>query len=112
MIELDIKILTVLACGAGTFAMRLIPFLWQERSETRHGEFLSRLSRASGFAAVASLMVAMLWPMLIQAQGDFLQLAAVFLGLFTAWGVQRAFAGIALPALLGAMVYGLTKAWF
>ncbi|MCW8166948.1 hypothetical protein D8B22_18790 [Verminephrobacter aporrectodeae subsp. tuberculatae] len=109
MIEFDARILTILVCGAGTFGMRLLPMLWQQRSETRHAELLSRLSRASGSAAVASLMVVMLWPMIVQAGTQ--QLAAVFTGLLTTWGSQRVFSGVALPALSGAVVYGLVKAW-
>lgn len=109
MIEVDVKILTILICGVGTFMMRLIPMLWQHQRETRHTGIFNRLSQASGSAAVASLMVAMLWPMIFHA--DRQQLAAVFAGLLTTWGCQRVFAGVALPTLLGAVIYGLVKAW-
>lgn len=110
MIDFDAKVMAVLVCGAGTFVMRLIPVWLPQRKETRHADLLSQLSRAMGSAAIASLMVAMLWPMIFQA--GLQQLVAVFTGLLATWGSQRAFAGVAMPTLFGALVYGLQIAWF
>lgn len=99
-------LLTVLACGLGTFALRALPFWWGLRHSAQRSQFIRRWSSAIGPAAIAALLVASLFPLLWPAAGatrtlpTAVALAAVIL-------LQRLRGGLAAPTLLGTGVYAL-----
>lgn len=106
MIDIDAKIISILTCGAGTLLLRLIPLWKQPHSHANHTGFVNRLYGGVGAAAVTSLLVAVLWPM-IPLSGELQRLVPMAGGILATWGGQRMFGGIALPALFGAATYGI-----
>ena len=98
-----IQLLTVLACGLGTFLLRALPFWWGLRQSTERSHLIRRWSSAIGPAAIAALLVASLFPLLWPAAGPTralptaVALAAVIL-------LQRLRGGLAASTLLGIVV--------
>jgi branched-subunit amino acid transport protein AzlD len=113
MLNVDAEIVSIVVCGVGTFLLRLIP-LWKEPHTTTDSSlqkgFIHQLSNAIGPAAVTSLLVAMLWP--IVSTGELQRAVMMLQGMLATWAVQRLWGGIALPTLCGATVYGALAALF
>jgi branched-subunit amino acid transport protein AzlD len=99
-------LLTVLACGLGTFLLRALPFWWGLRQGAERSRFIRRGSAAIGPAAIAALLVAAVFPLLwpdaspTRALPAALALGAVVL-------VHRLRGGLAGPTLLGTAAYAL-----
>lgn len=99
-------LLTVLACGLGTFVLRALPFWWGLRQSAERSHFIRRWSLAIGPAAIAALLVASLFPLLWPAAGPTRALpTAVALGAVIL--LQRLLGGLAAPTLLGTAVYAV-----
>lgn len=99
-------LLTVLACGLGTFLLRALPFWWGLRRSTGGSPLIGRWSSAIGPAAIAALLAASLTSLLGGAGGTGRALpAAVALGAVVL--IQRLRGGVAAPTLLGTAVYAL-----
>ncbi|WP_043528173.1 AzlD domain-containing protein [Litchfieldella xinjiangensis] len=99
--------LIVLLCGLGTFLLRWLP-VWHARRERQQRPppvVLQRLLRAIGPAAITSLLVVSLWPIVTQPENG-APILAVGLALLVMVIVKRFKGGIALPTLLGAATYG------
>jgi branched-subunit amino acid transport protein len=103
----------VLACGAVTFLLRVLPIrFWKPgagRANSRYKPLLGIL-QAIGPAAITALLVVSLWP----ARGTPVQahtLLAIVLGLAVVAGAKKMIGGIAFPALFGAIAYGLCLQW-
>lgn len=109
MINFDAEVTSIVVCGVGTFLLRLIP-LWKEPNHAPEKGFVHQLSSAIGPAAVTSLLVAMLWPII--SVGEFQRSVMMLQGMLATWAVQRLWGGIALPTLCGATVYGALTALF
>lgn len=108
--EIEMISAAILLCGVGTFLLRWLP-LWKASSETKtRMSILRQASGAIGPAAAASLLAAMLWPW-VSMNGGTHQLIPVLGGLSATWAAARSGYGLAAPALIGAAVYGLLKAW-
>ncbi len=110
MINADTEIVSIVVCGAGTFLLRLIPLWRASSSHTLEKGFFRQLSNAIGPAAVTSLLVAMLWPII--SVGEFQRSVMMLQGMLATWAVHRLWGGIALPTLCGATVYGMLTALF
>lgn len=107
--NIDTEVVSIVICGVGTFLLRLIP-LWKEPSGLLQKGFFQQLSNAIGPAAVTSLLVAMLWPII--SVGEFQRSVMMLQGMLATWAVHRLWGGIALPTLCGATVYGALIALF
>jgi len=101
-----VLLLTVLACGLGTFLLRALPFWWGLRQGAGRSRFIRRGSAAIGPAAIAALLVAAVFPLLWPEAGPTRALpAAVALGTLVL--VHRLRGGLAGPTLLGTAAYAL-----
>lgn len=99
-------LLTVLACGLGTFLLRALPFWWGLRQSSERSHVIRRWSSAIAPAAIAALLVASVFPLLWPAEGPTRALpTAVALGAVVL--IQRLRGGLAAPTLLGTAVYAL-----
>lgn len=107
MTEADwMLLLTVLACGLGTFLLRALPFWWGLRQGAARSRLIQRGSAAIGPAAIAALLVAAIFPLLWPQAGPTRAIpAALALGAVV-W-VHRLRGGLAGPTLLGTAVYAL-----
>ena len=99
-------LLTVLACGVGTFLLRALPFWWGLRQGTERSRFIRRWSAAIGPAAIVALLAAALLPLAWPAEGSSRALPAA-LALAAVVLVHRLGGGLAAPTLLGTAVYAL-----
>ncbi|WP_019561645.1 AzlD domain-containing protein [Caldimonas manganoxidans] len=98
-------LLTVLACGLGTFVLRALPFWWRLRRRGASGsQSIRRWSSAMGPAALAALLVASLHPLVWPAAGParILPVAAAVAAVVV-W--QRLCGGLVGPTLWGTAVY-------
>jgi branched-subunit amino acid transport protein AzlD len=99
-------LLTVLACGLGTFLLRALPFWWGLRQGAERSRLIRRWSAAIAPAAIATLLVASVFPLLWPAEGPTRALpAAVAVGAVIL--IHRLRGGLAVPTLLGTAVYAL-----
>lgn len=101
--------LAILACGLGTFLLRYLPLVLQDRrtgTDVAPGGMAARWLRAVGPAAITALLVASVWPYLADEDAPTRQVAAL-LALATVYCVKRWRGGIALPTLAGAAVFAL-----
>lgn len=104
--------LIVLLSGLGTFALRWLP-LWRARCQPGEALASHRMRRwlsGVGPAAIVALLVVSLWGGL-QADPRWGRILATVLALAVVAIVHRLRrGGVALPTLLGALVYGLMVA--
>ena len=94
----------ILLCGLATFLLRWVP-IWQSRPQKTFNmpPALRRMLEAIGPAAIASLLVVSLLPLLSVHNGKHLSIIAALaaIGIYKHWR-----GGIAGPTLLGALTYG------
>lgn len=103
--------LTVLACGVGTWLMRVLPVKGGTPRALEHGR-LGHFMAAVGPAALAAMLVATLAPFNpIGAAGWLAErqpmAVAALAGIAATAAVQRWRGGLALPTLAGALAYAL-----
>lgn len=99
-------LLTVLACGLGTFALRALPFWWGLQHSAQRSQFIRRWSSAIGPAAIAALLVAALLPLLWPQAGPSRALPTA-VAVCAVIVVQRLRGGLAASTWLGTGVYAL-----
>ena len=105
--------LTILACGIGTFLLRLLPILFNPHHTETTDSFIKAvrgMMNAIGPAAITSLLVVSIWPP-EHAGLDPQYLGALAAGLLSVYLTRRTLGGITLPTLTGALVYGLCLQW-
>lgn len=105
--NIDSNVLVVL-CGIGTFLIRYLP-IWKTRSNTSQSSSQGRLTRffqGIGPAAITALVIVSLWPTFAPVfRAD--AATATVLALMGIVLTKRMTSGIALPTLVGAVLYGL-----
>ena len=92
-----------LLAGAATWAFRVLPMLVRT-DRLRSGGPLERFLSATGPAAIATLFVAAILPMLTPDLGALAPFAAGVVAVLVIWGATRS---VALATLAGAVGHGL-----
>jgi branched-subunit amino acid transport protein len=107
-----------LACGIGTYTMRVLPLWWRSHRQARAtggapGRWLQALTllvQGVGPAAITALLVVSLWPTGGPTAWPPRRALAVLAGLIAVAAVKRWRGGLAAPTLAGALVYALVLA--
>lgn len=107
MVESKVILWAVLLSGLGTFLLRWIPLRQNGIPSSPKAGGFTRFTQAVGPAAIISLLLAMLFP-LLHNKPEFSHWLAILMGFATTYEVQNRKPGIALPTLSGALVYGMT----
>lgn len=100
-------LLVIVLSGAGTFLIRLLPMLWQEK-EVKNAGSRGRLRgalNAIGPSAIIALLVVSFWGMVGQQPSSRTVLPIVF-GLLGVLLGRRLLGGIAWATLSGVLAYG------
>ena len=101
----------ILACSAGTLALRLLPMLWHKKigsdalSPSTH-----RALAALGPSAIGALVLTTLWPQVTVA-APALPALRLLLALATIALTRKLVGGIAVPTLVGIVVFGGLQYW-
>jgi len=107
-----LELLVVIACGAGTFLLRLLP-IWRVRrgarvaGPSRHAhDRVQRFFAGIGPAALTALLLVSLWPF-FRDGSDTPRLVSATIALIVVYVSKRLSRGLAGPTLMGAAVYGV-----
>jgi branched-subunit amino acid transport protein len=111
----DAVLWIALACGIGTYAMRVLPLWWRSRRQAdaaddtpgRWLRVLALVVHGVGPAAITALLMVSLWPAGGPADWPLRRALAVVAGLIAVAAVKRWRGGLAAPTLAGALVYAL-----
>lgn len=102
-------LLIIVACGVGTFLMRLLPLYWRPPpAPSPAARALRRMLEALGPAAIAALLVVSLWPYVGRGSGTF-GAASALAGLAGVAVARWWWGGLARPTLFGLVCHGLVR---
>ena len=97
----------ILLCGLGTFVIRLWPMRWQQQQGDRGmPAWLRGALQALGPAAIGSLLIVSLLPSLLSGE-IFTPLLRIIMGIAAIIMARKWIGGVAVPTLVGVLVYGL-----
>lgn len=102
-------VLVIVAAGAATLLIRLLPMLWQQKGakKSRSRPLLRNVLEAIGPAAIVALLSVSLWGM-VAAQPSTEGILPVIMGLLGVLVGKKTLGSIASATLGGVLAYGTT----